>query len=387
MIKLLAKFFVKESTSAEEQRSAYGILCGAVGIFFNVLLFAGKLFAGIISNSIAITADALNNLSDAGSSVISMVGFKLAGQKPDRQHPYGHGRIEYISGLIISGVIIVMAYELLSDSVVKIIHPEDTVFSAIVIGILVASILVKCYMAFYNFSVGKRIDSATIKAVGIDSLSDCIATSVVLVSTLIGHFTSLRIDGYAGVIVSLFIAYAGFQAAKDTVSPLLGQEPDPDYVKSIEEIVTTFDEENVVGIHDLMVHDYGPGRKIISLHAEVPADGDILEMHDVIDQLEATLDYKLGCMATIHMDPIAVHDPVVNELKEKVNKVIASISEEIHIHDFRVVIGETHTNMMFDTEVPFGYELSDDEFTVELQKQIHLQMGPQYFIVIKIDKY
>ena len=386
MVTFLAKLFIKKDATPEEERGVYGIVCGAVGICFNILLFLGKLFAGTISNSIAITADALNNLSDAGSSVISMVGFKLAGQKPDRQHPYGHGRIEYIAGLLISGVIVVMAYELLSNSVKKIIHPEEIEFSAVIVGILIFSILVKCYMAFYNFRIGKRIGSATIRAVAIDSLSDCIATSVVLISTLVGHFTDLQIDGYAGLIVGLFIAYAGIQAAKDTISPLLGQEPEEEYVHAIEEVVTNFD-EHIVGIHDLMVHDYGPGRKIISLHAEVPAEGDMLEIHDVIDQLEAKLNEELGCMATIHMDPVAVNDPVVIELKEKVKGVLCTISDEIHMHDFRVVIGETHTNILFDAEVPFGYKMSDDELRDEVQKRIHEQIGEKYFSIIKIDKY
>lgn len=386
MITFLAKLFIKKDATPEEERGVYGIVCGAVGICFNILLFLGKLFAGTISNSIAITADALNNLSDAGSSVISMVGFKLAGQKPDRQHPYGHGRIEYIAGLLISGVIVVMAYELLSNSVKKIIHSEGIEFSAVIVGILIFSILVKCYMAFYNFRIGKRIGSATIKAVAIDSLSDCIATSVVLISTLVGHFTDLQIDGYAGLIVGLFIAYAGIQAAKDTISPLLGQEPEEEYVHAIEEVVTNFD-EHIVGIHDLMVHDYGPGRKIISLHAEVPAEGDMLEIHDVIDRLEAKLNEELGCMATIHMDPVAVNDPVVIELKEKVKGVLCTINDEIHMHDFRVVIGETHTNILFDAEVPFGYKMSDDELRDEVQKRIHEQIGEKYFSIIKIDKY
>lgn len=386
MITFLAKLFIKKDATPEEERGVYGIVCGAVGICFNILLFLGKLFAGTISNSIAITADALNNLSDAGSSVISMVGFKLAGQKPDRQHPYGHGRIEYIAGLLISGVIVVMAYELLSNSVKKIIHSEGIEFSAVIVGILIFSILVKCYMAFYNFRIGKRIGSATIKAVAIDSLSDCIATSVVLISTLVGHFTDLQIDGYAGLIVGLFIAYAGIQAAKDTISPLLGQEPEEEYVHAIEEVVTNFD-EHIVGIHDLMVHDYGPGRKIISLHAEVPAEGDMQEIHDVIDRLEAKLNEELGCMATIHMDPVAVNDPVVIELKEKVKGVLCTINDEIHMHDFRVVIGETHTNILFDAEVPFGYKMSDDELRDEVQKRIHEQIGEKYFSIIKIDKY
>lgn len=386
MIRILARFFIHSEDSFEKQRETYGVLCAGVGIFLNLILFLGKLFAGMISHSIAITADAFNNLSDAGSSIISMVGFKLAGQKPDRQHPYGHGRLEYLAGLAISGIIVVMAYELLSNSIHKIFYPQSTEFSYIIVGILVISILVKCYMAYYNFSVGKKISSATVRAVAIDSLSDCIATTVVLLSLFVSHYAKIEIDGYAGVIVGLFIGYAGINAAKDVIGPLLGQEPEEDFVKSIEEIVLSFD-ENIVGIHDLMVHDYGPGRRIISLHAEVPADGNIMMLHDVIDQLEEELYLKLGCMATIHMDPIAVNDPYVAALREKLENVLVEFGPEVKMHDFRVVIGESHTNLVFDAVLPFGYSLTDDAFRQELQGKIWEKMGKQYFCVIKIDKY
>ena len=288
MITLLSKLFIRNDLSADARRSAYGKLCGIVGIILNLLLFAGKFFAGLLSGSIAVTADAFNNLSDAGSSVVSLVSFRISEQKPDAKHPYGHGRIEYIAGLIISAVIIIMAYELIKDSVGKIIHPADTEWSLLVVGILVVSILVKLYMAFYNTKLGRRFDAAALRATGIDSLSDCAATTVVLLCTILAHVKGWRIDGYAGVLVGGFILFAGIRAAREVVGPLLGEPPEREYVDQIEQLVLSFD-PNILGVHDLMVHDYGPGRRVISLHAEVPAEGNVLELHDIIDNLEHRL--------------------------------------------------------------------------------------------------
>ena len=273
MVTLLSRIFIKnrEETTDPIVRQAYGMLCGSVGILLNILLFIGKFLAGTISNSIAITADAFNNLSDAGSSIITLLGFKLAGQKPDSDHPFGHGRLEYISGLLVSVVILIMAYELIKDSVIKIFHPEALNYSPLILVILLASILVKCYMAYYNRKIGGQIDSAAMKATATDSMSDTLATTVVLIATLISHFSGFAIDGYCGVLVGLFILFAGINAAKDTISPLLGQAPDPEFVQQINDIVMSY--EGVLGIHDLIVHNYGPGRVLISLHAEVPSDG------------------------------------------------------------------------------------------------------------------
>lgn len=385
MITLLSRIFIKNDLSPDKQRSMYGILCGVVGIILNIFLFAGKFFAGVISKSISITADAFNNLSDAGSSVVSLLGFKLAEQKADSKHPYGHGRMEYISGFVVSVIIIVMGFELLKDSIAKIIHPEETEFSLVIAGILVASILVKCYMAYYNFSVGKKIDSASVKATATDSLSDCIATATVLVTSIITHFTGVKLDGYSGVVVAGFVLFAGVSAAKETMDPLLGNPPEEEYIEKIEKIVTEFN-ENILGMHDLMVHDYGPGRQIISLHAEVPADGDILVLHDIIDNLEYKLSYELGCVATIHLDPIAVNDPVVNELRKKVVEVITGIDSRFTIHDFRIVEGNTHTNLIFDIVVPYDYPLSDEELTIKINMEIQKKVGKQYFSAIKVDK-
>ncbi len=386
MVTMLANLLKYEELPADKKRSAYGKLCGLVGIILNLLLFVGKFFAGTISNSIAITADAFNNLSDAGSSVVTLAGFKLAEQKPDADHPFGHGRIEYISGLAIAGVILLMAFELLQDSVDKILHPEEILCSPVILGILVASILVKCYMALYNFRVGKKIDSAALRATGTDSLSDCVSTLVILIATLVSYYTDLQIDGYCGVAVGLLIMWAGINAAKDTLDPLLGQAPDPEFVAQIEETVMNFDKESIVGIHDLIVHDYGPGRRVISLHAEVPAEGDILQLHDVIDNLEVKLRNDLGCLTTIHMDPVATKDEKVLALKAQCKDIVKSVGDSLSLHDFRVVLGESHTNLIFDIVVPYEFALSDSETTKMIQEKVWKQIGNNYFTVIQVDK-
>ena len=384
MITFLAGLFLKKDLPEDRKRSFYGKLCGAVGIFLNLVLFAGKLTAGLISSSIAITADAFNNLSDAGSSVVSLVSFRLSEQKPDAEHPYGHGRVEYIAGLIISGVILVMAYELIKDSIGKVLHPASTTWSVVVVVILIASILVKFYMAFYNSRVGKKIDSATLRATAADSLSDSLATTAVLIATLLEHFFSWKLDGWFGILVGLFILVAGFKAAKETVNPLLGAPPEPEFVRSVEDIVLHFDPV-VLGLHDLIVHDYGPGRRIISLHAEVPADGDIMAVHDVIDNLEYTLSTKLSCLASIHMDPVVTNDPHVDALKQKVTGIITGIDSELTMHDFRVVTGPTHTNLIFDVVLPFRLSAQSEDIKKQIQQTVSETIGNNYFCVINID--
>ena len=385
MITLLSKIFIKKNTSETEKRTAYGMLCGLLGIALNIILFAGKLTVGLLSGSVSITADAFNNLSDAGSSIVTLCGFKLASAKPDPEHPYGHGRLEYVSGLVISAVIIVMAFELFKESVGKIRHPEATQFSFVVALVLIVSILIKCYMAFYNTSVAKKINSAALGATAKDSLSDCVATTVVLATGIFAHYTNLYLDGWCGVMVSLFIFYSGYSAARDSVSPLLGNPPDREFVDEIEQTAMHFD-ENIVGVHDLMVHDYGPGRKIISLHVEVPADGNILNLHDTIDNLEKKLAQDFGCTATIHMDPVDTKDPKVQHLKEEVAKLVREIHEEITIHDFRVVFGETHTNLIFDMAVPFSCPLDDNRVKTEVSKKIRDCLGEHYFAVTVVDR-
>lgn len=385
MVTLLSKIFIKNytDTTAPQVRQAYGVLSGTVGILFNILLFMGKFIAGLLSNSIAITADAINNLSDAGSSVITLIGFKMAGQKPDPGHPFGHGRIEYLSGLAVSAAILLMAFELIKSSVSKILHPEDLVFNPVVAGILLVSILIKFYMYLYNRSIGKKIKSEAMLATAKDSLSDTVSTSVVLLTTIVAHYTSLHLDGICGILVGLFIFYTGITSAKDTLNPLLGQAPDPEFVEEIEKHVMSF--PGVIGIHDLIVHNYGPGRMMISLHAEVPADGDILELHDMIDNIERTLRDKLKCDAVIHMDPVCVGDPLVESLKKKISSFLTEMDPSITLHDFRIVKGPTHTNIIFDIVLPYDFKLSDDAVCSLLEYKI-AELDASYFAVINVDK-
>ena len=383
MVSLLAKIFIHDTGDKAKLRQAYGTLCGFVGIMFNILLFAGKFLAGAISNSIAITADAFNNLSDAGSSVVTLLGFKLAGAKPDPEHPFGHGRIEYISGLVVAAAILLMGYELIRDSVMKIIHPEETEFSLLIAAILIASILVKLYMAYYNRTIGTKIDSAAMKAAATDSLSDTMATTAVLLASVFTYFTGIKIDGICGLLVGLLICYAGIQAARDTLNPLLGEKPSSEFVEQIDQIVMAHPE--ICGIHDLIVHDYGPGRKMISLHAEVPAEGNITEIHDVIDNIEMELGNTLGCEATIHMDPIVTSDEHVSETKAAVVSLVRAIGQELSIHGFRMVAGETHTNLIFDVLAPFKFRLKDEQLLEEISGAVKEHFGENYYVVAKVD--
>ena len=385
MISILSALFIRDRANFTDPdvRQKYGMLCGAAGIALNLLLFAGKFLAGILSHSIAVTADAVNNLSDAGSSVITLIGFKLAGQAPDPDHPFGHRRIEYISGLAVSFLIILMGVELLKSSVDKILHPAPVEGSALVLAILAASIAVKIYMYCYNRSIGKKIDSAAMKATAMDSLSDSAATLAVLAATLVGHFTDLMIDGWCGILVAAFILYSGISAARETISPLLGQAPDEEFVKKIEEIVLSH--EQVQGMHDLMVHNYGPGRTMISLHAEVPAHGDILALHDTIDNIEGDLRRELKCDAVIHMDPIVTDDPAVQALKTQVEGELHRIDPSLSLHDFRLVTGPTHTNVIFDVVLPYRFRLSDGEVAERLKRFVGGLEGHRYFAVIQVD--
>lgn len=385
MIRLMIKIFIKnpENVTSPQVRQAYGILSGAAGIVFNVLLFAGKFFAGMLSNSIAITADAFNNLSDAGSSVITLIGFKMAGQKPDPDHPFGHGRIEYLSGLFVSIAILFMAFELLKTSAVKIFHPEEVSFSPVIIGILLCSIVIKCYMYFYNRHISRKINSAAMMATAKDSLSDTLSTCAVLAAALVSHFTSLQIDGYCGILVGLFILYTGFDAAKDTINPLLGQAPDPEFVNQVEALILSY--PDIIGIHDLIVHNYGPGRVMISVHAEVPSDGDILMLHDTIDNIEQALRSTLLCEAVIHMDPVCLHDEETIQMKETVTGFVREIDASLSLHDFRLVKGPTHTNIIFDVLIPYNFRLSDRDITALLEEKI-TSMNGRYYAVINIDK-
>lgn len=384
MVTFLSKLFIKNPGDYADQavRKAYGSLCSILGIFLNVLLFAGKYIAGVISGSIAITADAFNNLSDAGSSAISLLGFRLSGKRPDPDHPFGHGRIEYISGLAVAAMIIVMGAELLISSVQKIISPEAVEVGLLPAIILVVSILVKVYMCVYNKSVGKRIGSTAMIATGTDSLSDSIATAVVLLSMGVTYLFDVNIDGYAGVLVAAFILFAGYNVAKDTLSPLLGQAPDPEFVDSIEELVMS--SGSVIGMHDLVVHDYGPGRVMISLHAEVDGKGDIFELHDEIDLIERRLKDELGCDATIHMDPVETDNEQVTAERRALEGVLAELGYIISMHDFRMVAGPSHTNLIFDVVIAPDCGKTPAQVRSEVCAAVEEKL-PNRFAVVNVD--
>lgn len=385
MINFLAKIFIKdrENTADQKVRAAYGYLCGAVGIALNILLFAGKLTAGTISGSVAVTADAFNNLSDAGSSVISLIGFRLASQKPDPHHPFGHGRFEYIASLIISIIIILMGFELGKSSFEKILSPEEVEYSALTFAVLGVSVAVKLYMFLYNSSVGKKIDSSTMRATAMDSVSDAVSTGAVLLSAVIAMLTKVALDGWMGLVVAVFIMITGFKTAKETVDSLLGAPPCPELVRQIESMVLAYDD--IIGVHDMIVHNYGPGRTFVSLHAEVPADGDIVAIHDTIDNAEHEIAKKLGCLVTIHMDPIDVRDEHTAQLRQKVGEIIKEVNPEVTFHDFRVVSGPTHTNLIFDIVSPMDCKLSDKELADHIAEKIH-EYDESYFAVIDVDK-
>ena len=385
MISLLSRLFIKDYKNYGDAgvRRSYGTLCGLVGICLNILLFAGKYFAGALSGSIAIVADSFNNLSDAGSSLITLLGFRLAAKKPDPGHPYGHGRIEYISGFVVSFLILLMGFELAKSSIAKILAPEPIQAGWLPAAILIVSICVKLYMFFYNRSVGKKLGSSAMTATATDSISDAVATTVVLLSMGIAHFFDVNIDGYAGLLVALFILYAGYNAAKDTLAPLLGEAPDPDFVQRVNDIVMAHPE--VIGIHDLVVHDYGPGRKMVTLHTEVDGKGDFFALHDTIDNIERELTAECGCHATIHMDPIESDNETVLAMRDQVAMLVKRIDPSITIHDFRVVPGQTHTNVIFDAVVPPGLPMTDDAVAERIRLLV-ADAYPDHYAVVDIDQ-
>lgn len=386
MLKLLTRLFIRDSENVRDARvrRAYGTLCGVYGILLNILLFAGKYFAGMISGSVAITADAFNNLSDAGSSVITLIGFRLSGKRADPTHPFGHGRIEYVAGLIVSMIVIVMGAELLKSSAEAIFAPESVAFSALTAGILAFSVLVKGYMWGYNSLLAKKLDSSAMKAAAADSLSDAVATSVVLAAMLIARFAGLNIDGWAGLAVSLFIIVSGVGAARDTVNPLLGMPPDPELVERIKsEALST---RYVMGLHDLVVHDYGPGRRMITLDVEVPADGDILLMHDEITALEQRLRRDLDCEAVIHMDPVVEGDRRTAALRCRVSELLAqSIDPRVRLHDFRAEDRDGRVELIFDAVVPYDVNRSEEALRSDINAAISA-LGSDYHTTVTIDR-
>ena len=392
MLKFLAKLFIKTPREYDDPatRRAYGVLCGAIGILLNILLFAGKFIAGSLAKSVAVTADAFNNLADAGSSVITMIGFRLAGQKPDKEHPFGHGRFEYIAGLLVSAAIILMGVELLKTSVEKIIAPQAVEFSVLTAVILVFSVAVKIYMAVYNGSLGKKLASPALAAAAKDSLSDSIATAVVLVSSAVGHFLGINIDSWCGAAVAVFVLRAGIMSVRDTLAPLLGTEPDPEFVKRINDIVLSYPE--ISAIHDLIIHDYGPGRQIISLHAEMPTESgsDIFKLHDIVDNAERRLRQELGCDATIHLDPVAAEDEQTQMLHERMEAALFEINSGLTMHDFRIVPGPTHTNLIFDVVVPYDNRMPQAEILEKIEYAAadlpSGKNGGKYYAVVRFDR-
>jgi cation diffusion facilitator family transporter len=371
LITLLARLFIRDRDKVTDARvrRAYGMLCSLTGIGLNILLFLGKYLAGQLSGSIAMTADAFNNLSDAGSSVITLLGFRMAAKKPDPGHPFGHGRIEYLSGVAVSLIIVVVGVQLGLESINKIISPEPVDAGLVPMLVLVASICVKGYMFAYNRGIGRKINSPGMSATALDSLSDCIATGVVLISMLLARFADVNIDGWGGAAVAVFIIFSGFKAAKETLSPLLGNPPDPQLVRDITDIVMSHPE--VLNVHDLIVHDYGPGRLMISLHAEVPGDGDIYALHDAIDTAEYELQEKLGCSAVIHMDPVSPDGTKTAHMREELAEAAKAIDPRLSIHDFRIVDGPTHTNVIFDAVLPNDSPVTEDEAKAQLETIVH----------------
>ena len=385
MTDFLVRHLVRDHKNVQDPavRERYGVLSGGVGIFLNLLLSLGKFLAGVLTGSIAVTADAFNNLSDAGSSVVTLVGFKLAGQKADDGHPFGHGRIEYLAGLLVSLLILMVGVELGKSSIEKIIHPEDVTFSLVTVVILICSILVKLWMSLFNRKLGKRINSAAMQATATDSLSDVVATSAVLAGTLIGHFAQVSIDGWIGVVVAIFILRAGWEAVKDTLNPLLGTAPEPELVNAIQQLVLSH--EQVVGMHDLVIHDYGPGRRMCSFHAEVPEDEDIMAAHDAIDHIEREIQEKFGIETTAHMDPIATGDSEVTRLRDQVRDLVKEIDEDMSIHDFRVTRGPLHTNLIFDVVVPHRCRLKDEEIQERITQAVR-GVVPDCYVVLQLDR-
>ncbi|HEX3016669.1 MAG TPA: cation diffusion facilitator family transporter [Caproicibacter sp.] len=384
MTRFLIRLFIHDykNTESNEVRQSYGKFSGIVGICTNLLLFIIKIIAGTLSNSIAITADAVNNLSDFASSIITLFGFKVSSKPADRQHPYGHARFEYISGLIVSIMIFIVGFQFAQNSINKIINPQSTDFNLLSAGVLVASILLKLWQGSFYQKVGKRIHSDTLMATAADSRSDVISTSIVLAGALITRFTGYNLDGYLGTAVAVLIMVTGFQLIRKTSGPLLGEAPSTELVDDIYRTIQK--NQGVIGVHDLTVHNYGPGRCFASIHCEVPAERDILVSHDIIDNIEKEFLTKKGIHLVIHMDPIITNDERANALKIEVHKMVQNISPEITMHDFRVVWGPTHSNLVFDVCVPFEFKMSDGQIVETVSEGIQ-KMNPHYYSVITVD--
>ena len=387
MTNLLCKLFVKDHQNLEDPRvrARYGVFSGIVGILVNLLLFVGKLIVGLIFSSVAIMADAFNNLSDAGSSIVSMVSFRISAKPADRDHPFGHARIEYLASMIVSFLILLIGFELITESIGSIKNPSDSPIDIIAMVILGASILMKVWLFFFYRGVGKKIDSGVLKASAFDSLSDVISTSAVLVTTIVIHFTGFAIlDGIVGLIVACLIIVGGIKILRENMNSILGEAPSEEIVDGIREVVREYPE--ALGIHDLIVHNYGPGHTIASLHIEVDGTRDLFALHDVIDNIERQMREQLQIECTVHMDPIAVNDPIVNELRKKVTDLLPEIGEGISLHDFRVVTGPSHTNLIFDMAVPFEIKMTEKEAADRISSLVKEKIGKEYYCVVTVDR-
>ncbi len=385
MIKLLSRIFIKnyQDTKNRETRHAYGIMMSIIGIVANVALSLAKLVVGTVSGSISVTADALNNMSDAGSQIISLISFKISAKPADRDHPFGHARIEYVASMIVSFFVLLVGFELAKESIDKIINPVESEFSTIVIVVLALSVAVKLWLGIAGKRVAKSISSSVIAATASDSLSDALATSAVLVSALISRFSGFNTDAYMGLVVSGLILFAGIKILNDTKNSILGSPPDSEVVDGI--VAITKEYPDICGIHDMVVHNYGAGNTIASLHAEVDGSKDVYIIHDMIDNIEKRLYSELGVRATIHMDPIVTDDERVSELKALTLEAVKSVDTRMSIHDFRFVEGVTHSNLIFDINAPFEVKISDNEIIDAVQGKIS-EINSTFFCVITVDR-
>ncbi len=384
MTNLLIRTFIGKNQDVRDVkvRGKYASLAGVTGILLNVLLFIGKLTLGILSGSVAIIADAFNNISDAGSSIVTLIGFRLASKPVDKEHPLGHGRLEYVSGFIVDMLIILVGVELLKSSFDKILHPVLPTVGTATLCLLGAAILVKIWLFFFYKKIGNTIQSSPIKAASFDSLSDCIATTLVLVSAIIASVWGVGIDGYVGILVAIFILFTGIKAAKETIDLLLGSPPDPAFIDDIYAFAKDY--PSVIGIHDVIVHDYGPGRQIVSFHAEVPSDSDINLAHEEIDKMERDMHAKFGCIVTVHLDPIVTNDPQVNELREMAQSAVKEVDEGFSLHDFRMTMGETSVNLIFDLLIPTDCKLCKEDAEAQVVAKIH-EKKENCFCVIRVE--
>lgn len=381
MTKLLIRLFVP-SPDSPEARGRFGLLSCVVGIICNALLCIVKFLIGSLAGSVSIMADSVNNLSDAGASVVTLIGFRVSGKPADEDHPFGHARAEYIGGLIVSFMILLLGVTFLRSSLEKIFHPEEVDLSLPAMILLGISVLVKAWLSSFNRYMGKRIGSAALLATAQDSLNDVISSAAVLVSALISVWTGFSLDGWMGVAVAVFILFAGFGIARDTVGPLLGQKPPEELVSQLEAMVRSY--PGILGMHDLLVHSYGPGQMFASVHAEVDAADHLLQSHDLIDNIERDVLSQMGIHLVIHLDPIVIDDPLVNKLRIMANQCVQSLDAGLTMHDFRLVIGETHSNLIFDINVPFGCRLSDQQIVERVSKLVR-QYDNRFFPVITID--